>query len=217
MYDTPDGTRRLSSRTMPPRRRDDVDAGDVRVDPARHVHSLHLAPELRVAQDTLARHHAGVEDRLVVIDVMQERIERLYALPQAAVEHLPFRRRNDPRHDVERDQPLGSAVLAIDGERDAHAMKCALRFFAFLRDATRGGPVQPAGESLVMRPHATAREPHFIIGCTGHEGFPIGTVQAQNPRQVLRQAGNVPLRQQLTRFIPVELAGDSPLRGAIRT
>jgi hypothetical protein len=69
---------------------------------------------------------------------VQERVERLHALPQAAIEHLPLRRGNDPWHDVEGNQPLRSSVLAVDGERDADAMESAFGF-ALLRYAARGG------------------------------------------------------------------------------
>ncbi len=173
----------------------DVDAGDVRVDPARHVHALHLAPELRVAEDAVPRDNAGVEDRLIVIDVVQERVERLYALPQAAVEHLPFRRGNDPRNDVERNQPLGSAVLAVYGERDAHAMECAFRLLALLRDAARRRPLQPPGKCLVMRAHPPGSKLHFIVGVTGHESFLDGADQRAKARQVPGQGGIASFRQ----------------------
>jgi hypothetical protein len=130
-----------------------------------------------------------------VIDVVQECIERQYALPQAAVEHLPFRRGNDARNDVERHQPLRSAVLAIHRERDADAMECALRFLALLRDAARRRTLQPPGERLVMRAHAAPGEPHFIVGVTGHESFLDGADQPVTATQVPRQEGIVSFRQ----------------------
>ena len=80
----------------------------------------------------------GLEDLLLVIDVVQEQVQRVHALAQPAFEQLPFGRRDDARHDVERDQPLGAAVLAVDGEGDADAVEGALGLVALLRDA-RGG------------------------------------------------------------------------------
>jgi hypothetical protein len=50
---------------------------------------------------------------------------------------------NDARHDVERDQALGSRILAIDSKRDAQAMEGALRLFALARDLVGGRAVQP--------------------------------------------------------------------------
>ncbi len=106
----------------------------MRVDPHRHVDAAHFRPELRIAEHALAGHDARAEDRLLVIDVVQERVERLHALAQPAIEHLPLVRRNDPRHDVERNQPLGAGILAVHRERDADAMKRALGLVALLGD-----------------------------------------------------------------------------------
>jgi hypothetical protein len=86
---------------------DDIDARNVRIYAARDVHALHFLAVLVVAEHALARHDAGFENLLVVIDVVQERVERAHALAQAAIQHLPFVRWNDARHDIERNQPLG--------------------------------------------------------------------------------------------------------------
>ena len=50
----------------------DVDTRDMRVDAARHVHALHLAPELRVGKHACGGNHASLENCLIVIDVVQE-------------------------------------------------------------------------------------------------------------------------------------------------
>ncbi len=71
----------------------DVDAGDVRVDAAGNIDALHLGAVLRVAEHALRRHDARLQDRLLVVDVAQERVQRLHALLQPAIEHLPFVRR----------------------------------------------------------------------------------------------------------------------------
>ena len=124
--------------------------GDVRVDAARHVHAGHLAAVLRVAEHALGRDRARLQDLLLVVDVVQEEIERAHALLQAALEHLPFVRRNDARHDVERDEALGAAVLAVYRERDADAMECALGLLALLRDAGGVGALEPVRKSPVV-------------------------------------------------------------------
>ena len=58
-----------------------------------------------------------------MIDVVDESVQRPHALLESCGEMAPFVGRNDARNDVERDQPLGSGLLAIHGERDAHAME----------------------------------------------------------------------------------------------
>ena len=128
----------------------------------------HFRAELGVAEHALARHDAGLEDRLIVIDVVQERVQRLHALAQPAVEHLPLVRGNDARNDVERNQSLGAGILAVHRERDADAMKRALGLVALLGDPGRRRPVEPAGECPVMRPDTAVGSPHFIVWGAGH-------------------------------------------------
>ena len=100
----------------------------------RHVHAHHLLAELGVVQDLVGRDDAGLDDFLLVIDVVQEAVERGDALDQALFHARPFVGRDDARNQVERDQPLGAgAVLvlrAVDREGDAHAAEDHLRFLA---------------------------------------------------------------------------------------
>jgi len=84
----------------------DVDARDVRIDPARHIHALHFRPVLRIAQHLLGRNDAGLQDLLVVVDVVNEGIQRPHTLFQAAVEADPLFQREHPRHDVEGNEPF---------------------------------------------------------------------------------------------------------------
>ncbi len=142
----------------------EIDAGDVRVDAAGDVHALHLAAVLRVAEHALGRDHALVQDALLVIDVAEECVQRRDPLLQPALEHGPFVRRNDPRNEIERNQPLGARVLAVDGERDADAVERALRLLALLRDLVRRRPAEPVREIPVMGANGPVRGLHFVVG-----------------------------------------------------
>ena len=149
---------------------DDVHAGDMCVDAAGDVHALHFLAVLLVAEHALARHDARLKDLLIVIDVVQERIQSADALAQAPVQHLPLVRRDDARHDVERNQPLGPRFLAVDGKGDADAMERALGLLPLLGDPCGRRPAEPAGERLVMGPHPTLGCLHFVVwGAGGHE------------------------------------------------
>ncbi len=147
---------------------DDVDARDVRVDAARNVHAGHLAPVLRIAEHALGGNGAGLQDLLVVVDVVQEEVERAHALLQTLLEDAPLVRRNDARHDVERDQALGAGILPVDGERDADPVERALGLFPFLRDAGCVGPLEPVRECPVMRADSAVVGGHFIVGADRH-------------------------------------------------
>jgi len=136
------------------RRADDVDAADVRINPVGHIHPHHLGTELRIALDLLTRNDTGFEDLLLVVDVVDEAVERRDALHQAGLHAFPLVRRDDARNQVKRDQALGArAVLvffAINGEGDAHVAKDDLRLFATGLHDTRILRGQPAGIGFVV-------------------------------------------------------------------
>ena len=76
-----------------------------------------------------------------MIDVVQEKVKRGDALDQAALDQLPFPRGNDPRHEVERKNPLRSLVVVVDRKGDALTEKTGRGQFALpLRNPPRPFP-----------------------------------------------------------------------------
>ena len=70
-----------------------------------------------------ARHEAVLDEFLLVVDVVDEEIQRRGALDQSRLDLLPFLARNGARDDVERPGAVDRAVLlVIDRERDAHGL-----------------------------------------------------------------------------------------------
>ncbi len=112
-----------------------IDAADVRVDVVRYVDALHLAAILGVAENLVGRNDTGLEDLLLVVDVGDKRIQRADTLLDASLQLRPFVRGKDPRHDIERDQPLGTRVLPIDGEGDAEPMEQCVGLRTLLSEA----------------------------------------------------------------------------------
>ena len=145
-----------------------VDAGDMRVDAAGHLHALHFAPILRVAEHPFRGHYARLQDALFVIDIVQEEVERIDALLQTLLEQPPFRRVNDARDDVEGNQAFGAGIFPVNREGDADAMEGALGFLAFLGDLFGRRPVQPVGKSLVMGADRAVARSHLIVMEAGH-------------------------------------------------
>jgi len=149
---------------------DDVDAGDVRVDAARHVDAHHLGAELRVAQDLLGRHMARLDDLLAVIDVVDETVQRAHPLRQALFHLGPFVRRDDARDQVERDQAFVARVLrvrffvlgAVHGEGDAHPAKDHLGFLAARQHHIAGLLRQPTVVAAVVLAHGAGIGAHFV-------------------------------------------------------
>ena len=133
---------------------DQVDAGDMRIDIARRLDAEHLGAKGRVRQHELRRHEARLDDLLVVIDVVEEDVDRLHPLNAAALDKLPFGAGEDTRDQVEGDQPLGRAAIGIDGESDAEAAKQLLRsrdVFGRLSRCARGCEQHDAEEPAHRR------------------------------------------------------------------
>ena len=71
----------------------------------------------------LERQHAICDDALLVVDVIDESVERGDALPQAGLDAVPLLARDGARDDVERPRAIDrAALLVIHGEGDAHRL-----------------------------------------------------------------------------------------------
>src|SRR5205807_4539993 len=68
-------------------------------------------------------------------------------------------------------QSLGAFSLAVNRERDADAMKRALRFVPFLRDSIRRRSIEPVRECPIVGAHGAVRHAHFVVGVGGHSKF----------------------------------------------
>src|SRR5207244_8065562 len=68
-----------------------------------------------------------VQDLLLVIDVVDEKIQRMNALPQPTVDLCPLPRRNNPWNDVKRKDLFRTSLISIDIERDPHSEQCLFR------------------------------------------------------------------------------------------
>ena len=112
----------------------DVNACDLGVNLVGHVHTHHLGSELGVVQDLLGRDDTGLDDVLVVVDVMDEAVQGGHTLDQALFHAAPLVRRDDARDQVERDEPLRTRAVfvlgAIHREGDADPSEDHLCFFA---------------------------------------------------------------------------------------
>jgi hypothetical protein len=54
----------------------------------------------------------------LVIDVLEEQVQRDDALGQAALDDVPVGSRNDPRRRIVREDPFGAFLASVDAERD---------------------------------------------------------------------------------------------------
>src|SRR4029079_5703145 len=102
---------------------DQLDAADMRVSLVRWIDAHHLGPERRVELHQLFWNEARLHDLLVVIDVVEEHIDRFDALDAAALHQLPFSPIENAGNEIEGDQALGRAGFTIDREGDTPAAK----------------------------------------------------------------------------------------------
>lgn len=135
----------------------------MRVNTERHVDALHLRPVLRVGVDLFGRHDARAHDIAVVIDVVDKQVERLDPLTQACFEALPFAARNDPRDQIERDQPLGAGQITVDCKGDPHPAKQDIGLGPLAGDGLVALFSQPTFEARVMWPHDFIVMTHLVI------------------------------------------------------
>ncbi|MNN01809.1 hypothetical protein D3C81_1144370 [compost metagenome] len=106
----------------------DIDAGDMRIDVGGDRYALHLGAVLRIAEDLLRRDDAGLDDILVVVNIVDEHIQRAYPLHQAGFHVRPFTGGNHARDDVERNDTFGAGFIAVDGEGNANAAEDKVGF-----------------------------------------------------------------------------------------
>jgi len=114
-----------------------IDARNRRVDVAGHIDALHLGAILCVIEHLLGRNAPRLEDFLIVVDVVDEGIQRLHTLAQTRRHVDPFLRGDDARNDIERNQALSAFRFAIDSEGNAATMKQRISRFTLVGKALR--------------------------------------------------------------------------------
>ena len=141
---------------------DDVDAGDQHPEVVRRPAADHFRSVVGIAQDQLVGDDLLLQRRARAVDVLEEQVERGDALDEALFEEAPLGAGNDARHDVERDQPLGGVLVAVDAEGDADAAEHVFRLGAAGGENVGGRFLEPAGDVTVDRPRFAGADAHFV-------------------------------------------------------
>ena len=113
--------------------------------------------------DHLARDHLVGQAAALVIDVLQEQIERGDALGQAALDGVPFGAGDDARQEVVRKDPLGALFAAIDGEGDALVEERQVGRLLLAAHFVGRQLHQHIVDKLVVRPHRAGAGEHFVV------------------------------------------------------
>ena len=121
-------------------------------------------------EDHVGRNDAVLEDLLLVIDVVDERVEGVDALLQAALDVVPFGRRDDARHQVEGEDALGAGRVAVDVEGDAHLQQQALGGVLVAQQVALGERLDGIHQQPGVRPRAAVGVEQFVVKAFGLVG-----------------------------------------------
>ena len=80
---------------------------------------MNSGPEMLGAFHHFLRDDAFLHDPLIVVDVVQEQIQRGDALDQSGLDVLPLSPRDDARQEIEGEDALGALVVVVDRKSDA--------------------------------------------------------------------------------------------------
>jgi hypothetical protein len=98
---------------------DEVRAADVDIGVLGYRDPHELRAIVGGPEDDLRRDHAVLDDALLVVDVVEEKVQGGDALHQSGFDLLPLAGWDDPRERVEGEDPLRPLFVAVDREGDA--------------------------------------------------------------------------------------------------
>jgi len=105
---------------------DDIDAANVDVGAVRQVDAAHDRLEVGVAEDQFRRDHSVGEDLLVVVDVVQQVVQRGDPLPDPGLDGRPIGRGQHTRDAIEGQHSVRRVALRIHREGDAQVAQLGI-------------------------------------------------------------------------------------------
>ncbi len=147
----------------------DIGAADMHVGAERHVEADHGLAVAGIPQHQLARHDPVGQDFPLVVDVVQEHVQRAHALDDAGLDLLPLGRGDHAGDQVERQDAVDRGGVGIDGEGDAAFQQVALGVHGaaaqgFDRELRQPGAEQvEAGMRRLATAHRLAEEAVRVV------------------------------------------------------
>ena len=117
----------------------------------------------RAPEEERARDLPFADDPLLVVDVVEEEVERAHPLDQPALEPVPLPAGDHPRNQVEREDPLDALVLAVDREADPLVHERQLDRVPPLLELLEAEPAELLRESPIVRPRGPGRLEHLVV------------------------------------------------------
>ena len=140
----------------------EVGAADVNVNILGHIEVHELAAKMFSRENVVRRDDAILEDLLLVIKIVQEKIQCRDALRQAAFQHLPLFVWDDARQQIERENLLRARRVAIDIERHALPHEREVHRLALEMEFLGGDGLEQLAELGIVGSNLAAGRNHFI-------------------------------------------------------
>ena len=139
-----------------------VGSGDVAPDPPRRIDARALGAVEGGRMDDLFRDDLVLQDLLVVINVVDELVERVDALLEAALDPVPLLGADDARNQVEGENALRARRISVDVEGDAHLEEQALRRALAAQKLALLERLDGVEQQASLRPHHSGIVEHLI-------------------------------------------------------
>jgi hypothetical protein len=135
---------------------------DVRVHAERRLDPTDLAAVPRRSEHQLGRDETAREDLLLVVDVMEEQVERANALLEPALDPFPLLGEDDPRDQIEGHDLFEAARILVHRERDPARLEAEIGRPLPPADLLRRECLQTPCQRRVVRPHHSGRGEHLV-------------------------------------------------------
>lgn len=136
------------------------------IDVARDIEVHELAPEVFGAEDEGGGDDFVLQDLLLVVEIVEEKIQCGDSLDQAGFELGPFLARDDPRNEIERENALGALGVVVDGKRHASAQKREIDGGPAVVEIGLGQRGKTLGEAAIVGANGFAAGlEHFVKKC----------------------------------------------------
>ncbi len=162
-----------------------IDAADIDIGAMGQVDADHLGPVVRIVQDQLGRHDAGLEDALLVVEVLEEQIEGGHPLHQPGFQRRPVLGRDQARDHVERQDPVDHVALRVDREGDAEIVELALGSMGTPPQGRQAQLVEPSAHRRGMRQGPAGQAEQLAVEAAG-------VVALEQTAAVVGDAGHPP-------------------------
>ena len=139
---------------------DDIDPGEVDPHTVRRLDAVRRPAEAGRGGEQRTRHHLVPDHLARPVDIGEKCLECAYPLHDARFDQLPLGRRDQPRDQVEREEPLFAGM----GKHDALVAEAAIPGLRPARQVLAGERLQGVVQRPRMRARHAIRPEHLVVG-----------------------------------------------------